>query len=129
MKGYKASYNQKCKGFFYEVGKTYKMKDKPICCQHGFHFCQDADDVIEYYPYDFGRFVLFEVNAHGDIHTIEDKSCTNEIEIVRIIPYDEYNKIFKNYKFDDIGSLVWYKNGYGQEYEREQNGFKWKRLN
>ena len=40
MKGYKIfNSDWTCRGFQYEVGKTYEMKEDPICCERGFHFC------------------------------------------------------------------------------------------
>jgi hypothetical protein len=100
MKGYKASYNGRCnKDFLFEVGKTYEFKGEPILCFCGFHFCEKPDDVLIYYPYLLG-FVLFEVDAIGEVDKGADKSCTNKIEIVRVVPKEEYNKIFKEYKFD-----------------------------
>ena len=30
----------KCRGFQYEVGKTYEQKGKIECCMNGFHACE-----------------------------------------------------------------------------------------
>jgi hypothetical protein len=107
IKGYKASCNGKCMNdFLFEVGKIYEFDGKPILCQRGFHFCQRPDDVFNYYH--FGkRFVLFEVIAHEEVESYQDKSCTNKIEIVRIIPLEEYNNIFKDsiFEFHKNGNL------------------------
>jgi hypothetical protein len=148
IKGYKGSYDGKCMNkFLFEEGKTYKFDGKPILCQQGFHFCKDANDIGHYYnPFD-KRFVLFEVIAKGDtIHSdkSDPKSCTNEIEIVRIVPKKEYNKIFKNFKFkfdkngvlrhctnkqyyweikfDKDGKPIWSKDFLGREYKMNENG-------
>ena len=37
-----------CKGFQYEIGKTYKT-DKAELCNCGFHACLNPIDVLEYY--------------------------------------------------------------------------------
>ena len=38
-----------CKGFQYEIGKTYKT-DKAELCKCGFHACLNPLDVLDYYP-------------------------------------------------------------------------------
>lgn len=42
MKGYKGfDKNLQCRGFQYEVGKTYELGDKKLeMCSNGFHFCK-----------------------------------------------------------------------------------------
>ena len=40
-----------CKGFQYEVGKTYEMEEEPVLCNSGFHFCERALDCFNYYSY------------------------------------------------------------------------------
>jgi hypothetical protein len=125
MKGYKASYDQRCLGMHYEVGNTYEMQDKPIRCQKGFHFCQKPDDVLIYYRIWERNFVLFEINAIGDIDTWYDKSCTNKIEIVRIIPKEEYNSVFEENKFEwwENGQLKYLDDEYGLRYEYSIDGY------
>ncbi len=49
MKGYKASYNQKCLGFHFEVGKTYEIEGELEICENGFHFCESVQDTLDYY--------------------------------------------------------------------------------
>jgi hypothetical protein len=122
IKGYKASYNEKCmNNFLFEVGKTYEFDGIPICCQQGFHFCEKSDNVFLHYPYN-DDFVLFEINAIGDIDTFDDKSCTNKIEIVRIIPKEEYNDVFENRKFHENGKLSWRKYKSGSEEKFDERG-------
>ena len=94
MKGYKVFNNDwTCRGFQYEVGRTYEMKEAPIICEQGFHFCRDLKDCFYYYPFDCNRTKIAEIDALGDIE--EDNSeetskcCTNKIKIVREIPFDQ----------------------------------------
>ena len=50
MKGYKVfNKDWTCRGFYYEVGKTYEMKEDPVCCERGFHFCGKLIDCFNYY--------------------------------------------------------------------------------
>jgi hypothetical protein len=124
MKGYKASHNQVCRGFYFEVGQTYSMEEKPVLCQQGFHFCSSVDSVLNYYDIFDKRFLLFEVNAIGDIETEGDKSCTNKIEIVRIMPKSEFNSFFKRNKFEfnEKGQLIYFQYANGDEYRCDNAG-------
>ncbi len=83
-----------CRGFQYEVGKTYEMSDSPICCTRGFHFCTKAADCFNYYSFNPENKVA-EVVALGEVDSENDdtKCCTNKIQIVREIPWDEVLRI------------------------------------
>ena len=77
-------YNPKqytCPGKFEEEGEL-------DVCGHGMHFCQTAADCFNYYNFDSNNKVA-EVIAYGDVRTDGDKSCTDKLEIVREIPWDE----------------------------------------
>ena len=91
MKGYKVfNPDFTCRGFQYEVGKTYKIDGRPILCCNGFHFCEKVADCFNYYSFD-PRNKVAEVEALGEVVTAEDegKSCTNEIKIVREVSWEE----------------------------------------
>ena len=89
MKGYKVfNSDWTCRGFQYEVGKTYKMDKKPVPCERGFHFCKRAVDCFNYYDFNPNNKVA-EVEAVGEIERDGDKCCTNEIKIIREIPWGE----------------------------------------
>lgn len=77
-----------CRDFQYEVGKTFEENVKPSCCGRGFHFCKEAIDCFNYYPFNPKNKVA-EVIALGELDTDEDKSCTNKIQIVREVPWIE----------------------------------------
>jgi hypothetical protein len=50
MKGYKGfDKDLKCRGFQYEVGKTYECKGGVVLCENGFHFCEDPKQISGYY--------------------------------------------------------------------------------
>ena len=70
-----------CPGKCEEEGDLY-------ICDHGMHFCQTAADCFNYYDFDSNNKVA-EVIAYGEVLTEDDKSCTNKLEIVREITWDE----------------------------------------
>lgn len=89
VKGYKVfNPDWTCQGFKYEVGKTYELTGELRICSNGFHFCKKASDCFNYYSFDPNNKVA-EIIAHGDIVERGDKCCTNKIEIVREIPWQE----------------------------------------
>lgn len=90
--GYKA-FNEDwtCRGFQYEIGKTYTMKEKPICCNQGFHFCTNIADCFKHYANNPESTKIALVEALGDIDKEDDasKCCTNKIKIVKEISFAE----------------------------------------
>lgn len=58
----------------------------------GMHFCQTAADCFNYYSFNSENKVA-EVIAYGEVRTEGDKSCTDKLEIVREIPWDEVLRI------------------------------------
>ena len=89
MKGYKVFNNDwTCRGFQYEVGKTYEMEKAPVCCDRGFHFCERLVDCFNYYIFNSKNKVA-EVEALGKIDKGDNKSCTNKIKIVRELTWHE----------------------------------------
>ena len=89
MKGYKVfNPDWTCRGFQYEVGKIYKHDGKLSICNKGFHFCRKASDCFSYYAFDSKNKVA-EVEALGLVESDNTKSVTNEIHIIREIPWNE----------------------------------------
>ena len=89
IKGYKVfNHDWTCRGFQYEVGKTFKHDGNIEMCGAGFHFCQKARDCFDYYRFDNQNKVA-EIEAIGRVETSGNKSVTDEIKIVREIPWQE----------------------------------------
>ena len=84
MRGFKAFNNDlTCKGFQYEIGQTYEMKEEPKLCERGFHFCRTIAECYNYYSKsEYTR--ICEIEAFGEIDSKEnsDKLCTNKIKIL-----------------------------------------------
>ena len=79
-----------CKGFQYEVGKTFEMKESPICCNRGFHFCTKLSDCFNYYAFNSDNKVA-EVEAIGEVvsDSGDTKHCTNKIKIINELTWHE----------------------------------------
>ena len=88
IKSYKGfDKNLSCRGFQYEVGKTYEMPEEDVeVCEMGFHACESPLEVLDYYFFDdnceIARFC--EVEQSGKIDKREDgstKVASSRIEI------------------------------------------------
>mgnify|MGYP004630305387 FL=1 len=79
-----------CRGFQYKVGETFEEDVVPECCKRGFHFCTKASDCFNYYNFRSENKVA-EVLALGmvDTESGDTKCCTNKIQIVREISWQE----------------------------------------
>ena len=72
-----------CRGFRYEVGKTYTMDGEADVCNRGFHACENPFDVLDHYAAfnDDGtpnRFAEVEVGGKVD----EEKDCVGNVRKV-----------------------------------------------
>ena len=91
MKGYKVfNPDWTCRGYQFEVGKTFTEDVTPVCCDSGFHFCTKIADCFKCYGFDPDNKVA-EVEALGEIDTNENGSTcsTNKIHIIREITWHE----------------------------------------
>tara|TARA_B110000495_G_C22912754_1_gene533074 strand:- start:617 stop:1051 length:435 start_codon:yes stop_codon:yes gene_type:complete len=102
MKAYKATYNYKCRDQEYKVGKTYSS-DKMKLCNYGIHYCNELKDTLDYYPYT-KDLVMLEIEVLGEIESNRDKSVTNKIKVLRVVPRDEWN--ITRFEFDDRGNMI-----------------------
>ena len=100
MKGYKVfNSDWTCRGFQYEVGKTYEHEGEISPCNSGFHFCKRAIDCFNYYPFNSDNRVA-EVEALGEIKTDDDKSVTNKIKIIRELSWHEVLELVNTGKYN-----------------------------
>ena len=89
VKGYKVfNPDWTCRGFQYEVGKTFEHDGNIELCGSGFHFCQRASDCFNYYDFNSSNKVA-EIEALDLVETEGNKSVTNKIHIIREIPWQE----------------------------------------
>ena len=95
MKGYKVfNPNFQCRGFQFEVGKTYKHEGYIKLCRSGFHFCTKPSDCFTYYDLDPDNIVC-EIEAEGVSEEISDdsKRVCSIITIVRRLEWSEVLQI------------------------------------
>lgn len=80
-----------CRDFQYEVGKVFEMKELPVVCERGFHFCDELLRCFECYYFDEELTVVAEVEPLGAISESVNKTkkATNKIKILRLIPWEE----------------------------------------
>ena len=81
MKAYKGfDKNMQCRGFQYEVGKTYETKRADLC-ETGFHACESPLDVFGYYEPNHSRYCEVELDGVTDQHDEDSKRCGTKISI------------------------------------------------
>jgi len=89
VKGYKVfNPNWRCKDKQYTCPGKFEEDVTLSVCNKGMHFCKKAVDCFKYYDFNPENKVA-EVIAYGDISETDDKCCTNKLEIVREIPWNE----------------------------------------
>ena len=93
VKGYKVfNPDWTCREKQYTCPGKFEEKGELEVCGHGMHFCQTAADCFDYYDFNSKNKVA-EVIAYGEVKTDGDKSCTDKLEIVREISWDEMLQI------------------------------------
>jgi hypothetical protein len=93
IKGYKVTdKNMQCRGYQFELSKAFSEKGAKLC-DIGFHFCVNICKCWGYYEFSNENRV-FEVIAYGKIDGDEtDKMCSENIELIRELTWDEVLKI------------------------------------
>ena len=88
VKGFKG-FNEDltCRGFLYEIGKTYKHSGEVELCRSGFHFCRKLKDVHNFYNLKTSR--ICEIEADGKIDDDGVKSVCSRMRIVREVSREE----------------------------------------
>ena len=108
-------FNMTCKGFHYEVGKSYKT-DKAELCNCGFHACLNPRDVLDYYSQSI-KSRYFKVKLSGEITKcgFEDtKVAATEITVLEEITdiFDEIIETTEWWKNENVIDLLYYQEGF-----------------
>ena len=99
MKMYKGfDKDLKCRGFQYEIGKTYEEPTAELC-EKGFHACEYPLDVFEYYsPGNMSRYCEVDLDEVSGKKDVEDsKRCGKKIAVKAEIDIAELVKAAVNY--------------------------------
>jgi hypothetical protein len=82
IKGFKGFDNDfKCRGFQFEVGKSYKHQGEVKICNSGFHFCANPLDILGYYPPTDSRFGKVAGSGDHEEHNEDSKITSRNIHI------------------------------------------------
>ena len=118
----------KCRGFQYEVGKTYSMEENPVICKRGYHCCTKLSDVFDYYPLIIttidanldrilpvkkipsgNRYCLVEVGGYIDTDlgafVTSSKVSTNSIKILQELTEDDIIDILEQEELEARNEL------------------------
>jgi len=76
-----------CRGFKYEIGKTYTHDGNIGLCNSGFHFCKEPVNLFNYYDFDTNNRVCI-IEATGKIENGDDKSVCSKIKIVSEVKWE-----------------------------------------
>ena len=90
--------NFQCRGFQYEVHKSYTHKGKIEPCESGFHACEYPLSVFNYYAPAYSRFA--EVEASGEIVLSGDKIACEKLKIKSELSLDSLIKAAIKFTFD-----------------------------
>ena len=81
MKAYKGfDKNLQCRGYRYEIGKTFEEDDASLCSK-GFHACEYPLDCFNYYAPADSRYCEVEIEDNGERNGGDTKVCGKKIRI------------------------------------------------
>ncbi|NCD11018.1 MAG: hypothetical protein EOL93_00575 [Epsilonproteobacteria bacterium] len=109
MKGYKGfDKDLSCRGYKFELGKTFEEDVNPSTCNTGLHFCKMPLDVFGYYP-PVPNAKYAEVEALGDIDESDDKVATNKLKIDSSISIGNmfkahFKMVYENLTYSDTAN-------------------------
>lgn len=105
-----------CRGFQYELGKTYSLSERPKLCERGFHACILPIDVIRYYPHGtsvYAKVELSECDVMKDLYdfAFDTKICGRRIWIstykicINELIYETFRLLDQLAVFADLGAI------------------------
>lgn len=92
----------KCRGFQYEIGKTYTHAGEVKACEGGFHACEYPLDVFNYYGPASNRFAIVEQSGDLSKHEDDSKVASRVISIKAEIDLHGIIKAAIEYTFSKV---------------------------
>ena len=80
----------KCRGYQFEIGKTYTHDGDVAICESGFHACTDPIDVWGYYGPGNSRFAVVEMSGAFARHVDDSKLASASITIKAELSLPEF---------------------------------------
>ena len=108
-------FDMTCKGFQYEIRKSYKT-DKAELCECGFHACLNPQDVLYYYPKGT-KSRYFKVLLSSEItkcDNIDTKVAATEITILEEINIKELLNITEWWENENVIDLLYFSDGFAR---------------
>ena len=102
-KGFDANFQ--CRGYQFEVGKTYTHEGEVKACNSGFHSCSNPWDVLSYYDVT-ERFAKVEIGGKTSTHSNDTKIASAEITIKAELKLPEFITDCINYLKDACKSDI-----------------------
>ncbi|HHF5321585.1 TPA: hypothetical protein ACPO9L_001646 [Haemophilus influenzae] len=78
-KGFKQDWT--CRGYQYEIGKTYEHKGDVKACESGFHACEYPLDVLNYYSPAVSKFAVVKMSGETSKDSDDTKIASAKITI------------------------------------------------
>ena len=73
------------------VGTVHQADGKIICCENGFHFCENPLDCLGYYPMmQWNKFAKVRGYGQVDRHDDDSKIAAEILEIVETLTWDDF---------------------------------------
>jgi hypothetical protein len=88
--------NLQCRGFQYEIGKTYEHNGEVEACNSGFHACLNPFDVLNYYDIT-SRFAEVRVSGNLSYHSGDSKVAGAKITIIAELKLPDFINKCVNY--------------------------------
>ncbi|KOR00107.1 hypothetical protein ABW52_08305, partial [Haemophilus influenzae] len=70
-----------CRGYQYEIGKTYEHKGDVKACKSGFHACEYPLDVLSYYSPAVSKFAVVKMSGETSKDSDDTKIASAKITI------------------------------------------------
>jgi len=81
-----------CRGFQFEIGKTYQHQGVVQACRSGFHSCENPLDVFQYYSPAHSRYAVVRASGSMDSHFNDSKVASECITVVaELSPQEMFN--------------------------------------